>query len=233
RIAGAVYSRTTMSGDSALFSRRLAEKAAEHGATFQLGTRIVGLVVSEGRIRGVDTDAGLIEADRYILAAGVGSRRIAKSAGLDLPIYPVKGYTLTLPVAAGVTAPTMSGIDEDRLVAWSRFGDRLRMTGTADFAGHDLSVNEEDARAIFRSGRELFPDAVRWDERELRSGLRPVTPDENPYLGPTDRYPELLLNTGHGNLGWVMAAGSARIVADLALGKEPDLDPVEFDATAS
>ena len=227
KIAGAVFSPTTMSGDSSLFARLLAKHVEEHGGRFMLGTRIQQLVVADGRVRGVVTDDGIVEADRYVLAAGVGSRPIARTAGLKLPIYPVKGYTMTTPVADDALAPSVSGIDEDRLVAWSRFGDRIRMTGTADFAGHDTSVVEKDARSIFRSGGDLFPDSFKWDERQMGVGLRPVTPDENPMLGPT-RFPELLLNTGHGNLGWVMAAGSARIVADLALDQRPEIDPVDF-----
>ncbi len=232
KLAGAVYSPTTMSGDSSLFARRLAERAKEMGVEFQLGTDISSLVVADGHVRGVVTDKGILEADRYVLAAGVGSRAIAKTAGLKLPIYPVKGYTMTTPVVEGALAPSVSGIDEDRLVAWSRFGDRIRMTGTADFAGHDMSVVDHDARSIFRSGGDLFPDSFRWEDREMRVGLRPVTPDENPLLGRT-RYAELLLNTGHGNLGWVMAAGSARIVADVALGHEPALDPVNLGVVSS
>jgi D-amino-acid dehydrogenase len=232
RIVGAVFSPTTMSGDSSLFATRLAERAAARGVRFELGRTIEKLIVRDGHIVGVRTDEGVIEADRYVLALGVESRRIARTAGLRLPIYPVKGYTMTTPVSPTALAPKVSGIDEDRLVAWSRFGDRIRMTGTADFAGHDRSIVEKDARSIFLSGGELFPDAFRWEDREMKVGLRPVTSDENPLIGAT-RYPELVLNTGHGNLGWVMAAGSARLAAAIALGEQPELDPVTFTPTGA
>lgn len=223
KIVGAVFSPTAMSGDSSLFTRGLADRCRELGVEFQLSTTVERFDMDRGAVTGVVTDQGTVRGDRYVLSLGTASRAIGRTAGLDVPIYPVKGYTLTAPVVAGATAPSVSGIDEDRLVAWSRFGDSLRMTGTADFAGHDRTLIEDDARSIFRSGGDLFPDSVDWEQRRMQVGLRPVTPNEFPLIGRS-RHDNLHLNTGHGNLGWTMAAGSARIATDLLLDRQPSLD---------
>lgn len=233
KLVGAVYSPSTSSGDSSMFAEQLALRCRALGVEFLLSTRAEKFEIERGAITGVRTDKGIVASDKYILTMGCCSRGFAKTAGLSLPIYPVKGYTLTAPISDDAIAPTLSGIDEDRLVAWSRFGDNLRMTGTADFNGYRTTINDTDARAIYQSAGELFPHSIRWEQREMRVGLRPVTPDEVPLLGPSRRYPDLLLNTGHGNLGWVMSAGSSKLVADLALGRRPALDPRTLDVTIS
>lgn len=228
KIAGGIYSPTAISGDSSQFAANLAMLAEAKGVQVMFDTRIEGFVVERGEVTGVRTSAGVIKGDRYVLCLGIHSRAIGRTIGLSLPIYPVKGYTMNAPVKQGGLAPQLSGIDEGRLVAWSRFGDSMRMTGTADFTGYDTRYSEQSARSIFQSGGELFPDAVDWDQREMKVGLRPVTSNELPLIGPTQKHQNVVLNTGHGNLGWTMAAGSARITADLIQGRIPRLDPVTF-----
>ncbi|MEV8516927.1 D-amino acid dehydrogenase [Dactylosporangium sp. NPDC051484] len=228
KIAGAIYSASAMSGDSSMFANALAAKAKDLGVEFELGTTVTGFEVERGTVRGVRTNKGVFRGDAYLLCLGVHSRAVGRTLGLSLPIYPVKGYTLNAPVRTQGLAPRISGIDEGRLVAWSRFGDSIRMTGTADFTGYDLSISSKSSRSIFQSGGELFPESFDWEAAEMKIGLRPVTSNELPLIGHARKHPNVILNTGHGNLGWTMAAGSADIVADLLHGSRPKLDPRTF-----
>ena len=195
----------------------------KHGATIKLGTRVLALRADRERIDGVMTSAGLLTADTYVLALGVGAASVARTAGVRLPIYPAKGYSSTFPLKPGGLAPTISGVDERWLVGWSRLGDRLRLTSTAEFAGYDWGWTPRDFNNILRLARDLFPDAADYDRGEYRACLRPMTPDGPPILG-LGRHRNLFFNCGHGHMGWTMACGTARIVADLMTGRMPDLD---------
>ena len=143
--------------------------------------------------------------------------------GLGLPIYPAKGYSSTFRLRPGGLAPTVPGVDEQWLVGWSRLGDRLRLTSTAEFTGYDWGWTPKDFRNILRLAHDLFPDAAEYDFGEYRACLRPMTPDGPPILG-LGRHRNLFLNCGHGHMGWTMACGSSRIVADLMTGRMPELD---------
>jgi D-amino-acid dehydrogenase len=228
RIAGGIYSSTAMSGDSSMFAQALADRARALGVEFMLDTEVTGFERSRGAVAGVQTSRGVVRGDAYVISLGVHSRKVGRSIGLSLPIYPVKGYTLNAPVREGQVAPSMSGIDEGRLVAWSRFGDTIRMTGTADFTGYDMSISAKSSRSIYQSGGELFPDSFDWDAAEWKIGLRPVTSNELPLIGRTSRHSNVFVNTGHGNLGWTMAAGSADILNDVLHGRSPALDTRTF-----
>ena len=224
RIAGAILDLGDASGDSRLFSEGLARVCREkHGATVRLGTRVSGLRASGDRIDGVITGDGTLTADAYVLALGVGAPSIARTVGLDLPIYPAKGYSSTFPIRVGGLAPSISGVDEQGLVAWSRLGDRLRLTSTAEFTGYDWGWTPRDFGNIRRLARDLFPDAADYERGQYRACLRPMTPDGPPILGLA-RHRNLFLNCGHGHMGWTMACGTARIVADLMTGRMPELD---------
>lgn len=222
RIAGAVYCPTDASGSAEVFTNRLAEACSRLGVTIRCSTPVRALRSDGARITGAVTDAGVLEADLYVLALGVGSPAVARSVGIRVPIYPAKGYTVSFPVRDG-SAPTTGGVDEDVLVAWSRFGDKLRMTSTAEFAGYDRTAPESSFANIRRVARELFPDAADYTAGEYRACLRPMTPDGPPVIGRA-RYANLFLNTGHGHMGWTMACGSSRAVADLIQGRPPELD---------
>jgi D-amino-acid dehydrogenase len=165
----------------------------------------------------------MLAADNYVLALGVGSPVVARTAGINLPIYPAKGYSSTFPLRAGGLAPTVPGVDEQWLVGWSRLGDRLRLTSTAEFTGYDWGWTPRDFNNILRLARDLFPDAADYDRGEFRACLRPMTPDGPPILGLA-RHRNLFLNCGHGHMGWTMACGTARIVADLMTSRMPELD---------
>jgi D-amino-acid dehydrogenase len=224
KIAGAIRDLGDSSGDSRLFSEELAGIARDkHGLTVRLGTRVSGLRADGDRIEGVATSAGVLTADSYVLALGVGAPLVARTAGVRLPIYPAKGYSSTFPLKEGGLAPTISGVDEQWLVGWSRLGDRLRLTSTAEFAGYDWGWTPRDFNNILRLARDLFPDAADYERGEYRACLRPMTPDGPPILG-MGRHRNLFFNCGHGHLGWTMACGTARIVSDLMTGRMPDVD---------
>jgi D-amino-acid dehydrogenase len=224
KIAGAIRDLGDSSGDSRLFSEALARIAREkHGMVVRLGTRVSALQADGERIAGVITSEGLLTADNYVLALGVNAPIVARTAGVSLPIYPAKGYSSTFPLKPGGLAPAISGVDEQWLVGWSRLGDRLRLTSTAEFAGYDWSWTPRDFNNVLRLARDLFPDAADYDRGEYRACLRPMTPDGPPILG-LGRHRNLFLNCGHGHMGWTMACGSARIVTDLMTGRMPELD---------
>ena len=224
KLAGAIRDLGDESGDSRVFSEELARIARDkHGASVRLGVRVTGLRADGDRIDGVVTSAGVLAADAYVLALGVGSARVARTAGVRLPIYPAKGYSSTFPLKPGGLAPTVPGVDERWLVGWSRLGDRLRLTSTAEFAGYDWGWTPRDFNNIRTLARDLFPEAADYERGEYRACLRPMTPDGPPILG-LGRHRNLFLNCGHGHMGWTMACGTARIVADLMTGRMPDLD---------
>lgn len=224
KIAGAVRDVGDASGDSRLFTERLGAICQEKlGVTIRLGTQVTGLRAMGGRIVEAATSAGPMAADTFVLALGVGAPEVARTVGVNLAIYPAKGYSSTFPIKKDGLAPTLPGVDEQWLVGWSRMGDRLRLTSTAEFAGHDQTWAPRDFNNILRFARDVFPDAADYNRGQYRACLRPMTPDGPPVLG-LSRYPNLYLNAGHGHMGWTMACGTARIVADLAAGRTPDLD---------
>ncbi len=223
-IAGAVYTPGDASGDACTFSRALAAFCVEHLAvTLKCDTPIQGIDTAGDRVEGVITDAGRLEADRYVMALGCDSAIIGRKIGLRLPIYPVKGYSVTVPMRESDAAPRMGGVDDDNLIAYCPMGKRLRLTSTAEFSGYDRSYRPRDFRAMLRLGRELFAGVGDYDRPDYWAGLRPMTPEGTPFLGPA-RYRNLYLNTGHGHIGWTMSCGSAKVTADLIAGREPGVD---------
>jgi D-amino-acid dehydrogenase len=224
KIAGAIRDVGDSSGDSRLFVENLARVCREKlGVVVKLGTRVSALRGDADRIDAALTSAGEMRADSYVLALGVGAPQIASTAGVSLPVYPAKGYSSTFPLKAGGRAPLVPGVDEKWLVGWSRLGDRLRLTSTAEFAGYDWGWTPRDFNNILKLARDLFPDAADYDRGEYRACLRPMTPDGPPILG-LGRHRNLFFNSGHGHMGWTMACGTARIVADLMTGRMPALD---------
>ena len=223
KIAGAIRDLTDSSGDAQLFAENLARISQEKlGVTFQLGTRVTGLCADGDRVVGAVTDRGVLTADTYVLALGVHSPIVARTLRVKLAIYPAKGYSSTFPLKENGLAPTLPGVDEQWLVAWSRLGDRLRLTSTAEFAGYDWSWAPRDFNNILRLARDSLPDAADYEKGEYRACLRPMTPDGPPILG-RGRHRNLFFNVGHGHMGWTMAFGTARIVTDLIVGRKPDL----------
>ena len=223
-LAGGVYSPMDQTGDSCLFSRRLAEWcAARHGVDFRFSTTVEGLDIEGARVKAVKTSQGPITCDAVVLALGPESALLARKIGIKLPIYPVKGYSATIPLPEG-RGPTMGGVDEDRLIAYSRLGSRLRMASTAEFAGYDRSYKPADFTAMFRTAHDLFPGCIDESKATLWAGLRPMMPGSVPVHGKA-HYENLYLDTGHGHVGWTMACGSGQFLSDLIAGRPPQIDP--------
>lgn len=224
RFAGALYAPGDESGDARLFTRNLAEVCRERGCEIRLGEEVRRLEAEGGRLRRVVTDKGSIAADAFVLAAGVTSPRLGRMAGLSLPVYPVKGYSVTLPIDGRNNPPRLSGVDEDNLFAFANYGDRVRLTAVAEFAGYDVSHKPSDFASMLGAARELFPDAGDYAKPEYWAGLRPMTPDNLPIFGRGRRLENLWVNVGHGHMGWTWACGAARITADLLGGRRPEHD---------
>jgi D-amino-acid dehydrogenase len=210
-------------GDCHKFTGQLAALAATLGADFHFGTQIKRIASSSGRIDGVATASGALIADAYVLALGSYSPLLAQPLGIDLPVYPVKGYSITLPITDAAGAPESTVMDETHKVAVTRLGDRIRVGGTAELAGYNLKLRAARRRTLDHVVADLFPAGGDLGGAEFWTGLRPMTPDGTPIIGPT-RFPNLYLATGHGTLGWTMAAGTGRVTADLICGRKPDID---------
>jgi D-amino-acid dehydrogenase len=225
KIAGGVYSPIDQTGDSKLFVDRLAAHAAEKlGVKFLFGTTVEGLDIEGDHVRTVMTSAGPVAADAVVISMGPESGLLGRRYGLDLPVYPVKGYTATIPLEDESKGPTMGGADEDRLIGYSRLGNRLRMSSTAEFTGFDRSFKPGDFNTIISTGKDLFPGAFDEKKAEFWAGLRPMMPNSVPVIGQA-RYKNLYLDTGHGHVGWTMACGSGKFLADLVAGRKPEIDP--------
>ncbi|MCJ2183543.1 D-amino acid dehydrogenase [Novosphingobium sp. 1949] len=210
-------------GDCFKFTNALAQMAAARGVEFRSGTAIHRLVEEGGRIVRVDTDKGPVTADAYLTALGSFSPHLLAPLGLRLPIYPVKGYSLTVPITRPEEAPVSTLLDETYKVAVTRLGDRIRIGGMAEVSGYTLTLPETRRETLIHSAASLFPEAGDFAAGTFWSGLRPMTPDSTPIIGAT-RYSNLYLNTGHGTLGWTMACGSGQVIADLISGKRPAIE---------
>lgn len=210
-------------GDCFKFTSALAGIAQAGGVTFTFGRSILSIEQENGRISGVVTDRGRITADAYVVALGSYAPRVLKPLGLALPVYPVKGYSLTVPITDLEGAPESTVMDETFKVAVTRLGDRIRIGGTAELTGFDLSLHAERRATLEHVVSDLFPEGGDEKAGTFWTGLRPMTPDGTPVLGPT-RYANLHLATGHGTLGWTMAAGTGRVMADLMSGRTPEID---------
>jgi D-amino-acid dehydrogenase len=215
-------------GDCQLFTERLAALAAAAGVSFRYNVGIERLERTGDRVTGVATTAGPFTADAYVVALGSYSPLLLRPLGIDLPIYPIKGYSLTVPITDETVAPVSTIMDETYKVATTRMGDRIRVGGTAEIAGYDTTLHASRRGPLDRSLRDLFPRAGDPKRASFWCGLRPMTPDGTPILGrsPLDN---LWLNTGHGTLGWTMAAGSGAVMADLLSGRRPEIDIADLD----
>jgi D-amino-acid dehydrogenase len=210
-------------GDCFKFTQNLAALAAQHGVTFRYGTRIDALKLVGKQIDGVVTDAGTLKADAYLVALGSYSPLLLRRVGIRIPVYPVKGYSITVPITDAGGAPESTVMDETHKVAVTRLGDRIRVGGTAELAGYTLKLHEARRETLTHVVTDLFPRGGEVARAEFWCGLRPMTPDGTPVVGAT-RVPNLYLATGHGTLGWTMAAGTGRVMADVISGRAPGVD---------
>ncbi|OGI53673.1 MAG: D-amino acid dehydrogenase small subunit [Candidatus Muproteobacteria bacterium RIFCSPHIGHO2_02_FULL_60_13] len=223
KIVGGLHFPGDESGDCFQFTQLLANLAMSQCVTFSFDTRIERLEANGDRLTRVVTDKGELTADAYVLACGSYSPLLLRPLGIRLPVYPVKGYSVTLPLTDAAAAPSSSVTDATYKIVITRLGDKLRGAGTAELAGYDLSLRPARLGAIKHVMADLFPDAVNQADALSWCGLRPMTPDNPPILGATT-YKNLFLNTGHGTLGWTMACGSGKILADIVSGRPTDID---------
>jgi D-amino-acid dehydrogenase len=210
-------------GDCFKFTQRLAALATERGVEFRFGTTIASLAQSGNRIAAVDTSVGRLEADAYLVALGSYSPLLLRPVGVRIPVYPVKGYSITLPIIDPAGAPESTVMDETHKVAVTRLGERIRVGGTAELAGYTLKLHEARRKTLGHVVGDLFPGGGDLARAEFWCGLRPMTPDGTPVIGAT-AIANLYLATGHGTLGWTMAAGTGRIIADLISGRSAGID---------
>ena len=222
KFAGALFAPGDESGDCRLFARNMGDWLKAQGVTFMFNTTITGIETGGGKVTAVVTGKGREVADVIVLCLGVYSPHLARQLGQHLPIYPVKGYAVTAPVGARNNPPTIGGVDEETLVAYAPYGDRIRVTATAEFSGYGREHQPSDFRTMLESMRALFPDGADWEAASTWAGLRPMTPEGTPILGGS-RFSNLWFNTGQGHMGWTMSHGAARITADLIAGKKPAL----------
>ena len=214
-------------GDCHMFTEALAAEAAKLGVQFKLNTTIERLIADGSKIAGVVTSAGRLQADVYVVALGSWSPRLLRPLGISLPVYPVKGYSITVPIIDADAAPVSTVMDESYKVAITRLGDRIRVGGTAEISGYSNRLDAARRATLDHSLTDMFPRGGDLAKASFWSGLRPMTPDGPPVIGATC-YGNLHLNTGHGTLGWTMSCGSARALADLLSGKKPDIDTAEL-----
>ncbi|MCA0240089.1 MAG: D-amino acid dehydrogenase [Proteobacteria bacterium] len=222
KFVGALRLPGDETGDCFLFTNRLAEMAQQLGVRLRWNTTIDGLDAEGGRIARVRTSAGELRADAIVLALGSYSPQLLQPLGIRLPVYPVKGYSITVPITDAAAAPESTIMDETHKVAVTRLGDRIRVGGTAELAGYSLALREPRRRTLEHVVTDLFPRGGDVSKATFWCGLRPMTPDGTPVVGPTP-YANLYLGTGHGTLGWTMAAGTGRVLADLISGRQPEI----------
>ncbi len=223
KFVGALRLPGDETGDCFQFTQRLAEMAKALGVKFEFNTHIQRIEHQGSAVKAVHTDRGPMTADRYVLAMGSYSTAIAKTLGIDLPVYPVKGFSITVPITNPALAPESTIMDETHKVAVTRLGNRIRVGGTAQLSGFNLDLESGRRKTLEFVVNDLFPHGGDVQRAEFWTGLRPMTPDGTPILGAC-RLDNLMLSTGHGTLGWTMAAGTGRVMADLISGKKPQID---------
>ncbi|MDX0755847.1 FAD-dependent oxidoreductase [Sinorhizobium medicae] len=226
KIVGGLLTPQDETGDCFKFANALAGRAEKLGVCFDYGTEIRALEVDGGRVHGVVTSKGRRAADAVVVALGSYSPLLVRRFGIRLPVYPVKGYSLTIPIAFASRAPVSTVMDETYKIAITRLGDRIRVGGMAEISGYTNDLGIARRRTLEHSVMDLFPggDAAKGS---FWSGLRPMTPDGTPVIGPT-RIAGLFLNTGHGTLGCTMSSGSARVIADLVSDRKLEIDATDL-----
>jgi D-amino-acid dehydrogenase len=223
RLAGAIYAPGDQAGDAALFCRELAARCRALGVHFYLENEVLSIEPLDTRIREVVTRKGRVRGEAFVCALGVMERKLREQLGTHVPVYPVKGFSATLPLVRADAAPQHAMIDESRRVALAPLGGELRVTGGAEFAGYEKSHEPQDFAPLYDTVKQLFPGAVDYARARVRACQRPMTPETTPRFG-TGKYQNLWFNIGLGHMGFAMAAGAGRITADLVSGRTPAIN---------
>ncbi|UTT85023.1 D-amino acid dehydrogenase [Vibrio pelagius] len=223
KLVGGLYLPGDETGDCHKFCLELTERAKALGVEFKFNTEVYSLNRQGSSLVSINTSVGELKADAFVLATGSYSTKLLKQINIDIPVYPVKGYSLTLPIVNADKAPTSTVMDETYKVAMTRFDDRIRIAGTAELAGFNFDIPEKRKATIDMVIKDLFPEAGDHAKAEYWTGLRPMTPDGTPIIGKTP-VGNLYTNTGHGTLGWTMACGSGKILASVVSGKAPEVE---------
>jgi D-amino-acid dehydrogenase len=224
KIGGGFFSPEETAGDAFLFTERLATYCAQElGVRFEYATTITGIETESGKVSAVQTDKGRVAGERYVVALGPEAPYLCRPAGINLPIWPAKGYTATIPVEKDHEPPTVGVIEEDNLISMANLGDRMRLGGKAEFVGFDRSYSAKDLESVFKVARDLFPNMGDFNRPQLWACLRPVSAGGPPILGETP-VDNLFLNVGHGAQGWTEACATSRAVANIMSGRDPELD---------
>lgn len=227
KIVGGLRLPNDETGDCFKFTTILQEHAEALGVKFRFGVDIVALKQAGDRIVGIATADGFVESDLFVAALGSFTPDLLKPLGLTTPIYPVKGYSITVPIVDESRAPVSTIMDETYKIAITRLGDRIRVGGMAEIAGFSTDLPQARRATLEHSVEDLFGGAGDQKRATFWSGLRPMTPDGTPIIGAT-RFSNLYINSGHGTLGWTMACGSGRVLADLISGREPDIETADL-----
>lgn len=229
QLAGGIFNAGEAVADCYAFCLALEKRIYAHPRFERcMHTAARTIFVEHGKVSAIETDAGWISADHYVLAAGIQSRDLAATADLDLPMYPLKGYSLTAPIRPEHVAPNISITDFERKTLYARIGKELRIAAMVDMVGEDTRIDRRRIASLTRLARESMPNAADYNQAEAWAGLRPATPNSAPIIGATP-YPNLWLNVGHGPLGFTFACGSASLLATLMRGKE---SPFALDCLA-
>ena len=222
KFVGALLLPGDETGDCFKFTNRLADMSEALGVKFRYNTSVDGIEISGNKVTGVRTSAGTLTADHYVVAMGSFTPLLLKPIGIHIPVYPVKGYSITAPITDANFAPESTIMDESHKVAVTRLGDRIRVGGTAELAGFDMTLRESRRETLNHVLTDLFPKGGDVSKATFWCGLRPMTPDGTPIIGATP-YANMMLATGHGTLGWTMAAGTGRVIDDLISGRKPQI----------
>jgi D-amino-acid dehydrogenase len=228
KIAGGLRLPGDETGDCFKFTNALAALCRQLGVEFRYGTPIEGILTEGGKVTGVATPQGTVTGDAYVVALGSYSPLLLRRIGIDLPVYPVKGYSITVPITDPAGAPESTVMDETHKVAITRLGDRIRVGGMAELDGYNTTLRPSRRATLEHVVTDLYPDGGDVQKASFWCGLRPMTPDGPPVIGQA-KYGNLWLNTGHGTLGWTMSCGSGRVVADMIAGKKPAIDTEGLD----
>ena len=227
RIVGATYTSSDESGDAYKFTRNLAAMCEAKGCRFLYDRTILGVRQAGGDVEGVAVrhrgEEETLKADAYVVALGSYSPLLTRPLGIGLPVYPAKGYSASIPIVDSGLAPKVSLTDDEANIVFTRLGDRMRIAGTAELSGYNTDLNPVRCDALIRRAKEIFPGAADYGHATSWTGLRPSTPSNVPIIGRST-IRNLYLNTGHGTLGWTMACGSGRALADIISGRRPQVD---------